>query len=88
MLAYNPAMMTMPIAKPKPYAEYVVKPHAPGSTYRKHLGYYCPKCKTQKLLTTMKLCDCLVFIEDKKAIKTHINAEWVPIYADMLVRSA
>ncbi len=70
--------------KPRsPYAEYIVKPKAPYSTYRKHVGYYCRKCQVEKRLALTQLCDCLIFVEDAKEIKTHINNEWVPIYADM-----
>lgn len=70
----------------RPYADYIVKPKAPYSTYRKHLGYYCGKCQVKKYLALTELCDCLLFEEDSKVIKAHINREWSPIYADMEVR--
>lgn len=76
------------IKPPRPYADYIVKPKAPYSTYRKHVGYYCAKCNVKKRLSLTDLCDCLIFVEDWKQIKAHINTEWSPIYADMDVRPA
>jgi hypothetical protein len=75
---------------------YAKKPHTyegrtmtwttSAPTYRKHVGYFCVKCQTEKRLNMTSLCDCLIFVEDSKMIKAHINNQWVPIYADMEVR--
>ncbi len=66
-------------AKPK----YTVTPKTPYAVYRKHVGYYCAKCETEKRLNVMRLCPCLDLEEDPKKVKNHINTHWAPIYADM-----
>lgn len=61
----------------------IVKPKAPYTIHRKHVGYYCTKCETEKRLNVMRLCQCLDLEEDPKVVKRHINTFWAPIYADM-----
>lgn len=61
----------------------VIKPMAPNTLHRKHLGYYCTKCDADKRLNVMRLCRCLDLEEDPKKVKWHINTHWAPLYADM-----
>lgn len=65
--------ISMPPVPPKPLP----------NTYRKHVGYYCSKCETEKRLNVMRLCPCLDLVEDVKAVRKHINTYWSSIYADM-----
>ncbi len=64
-------------------SKYVVQPKAPYTVHRKHVGYYCTKCETERRLNVMRLCPCLDLVEDPKKVRYHINTHWVDIYADM-----
>ncbi len=57
------------------------------ATYSKHLGYYCTRCQEERRLKLTRLCPCLDFEESPTRIKAHINAYWVPIYADVGFRA-
>lgn len=63
--------------------KYIVQPKAPYTMYKKHIGYYCIKCKSERLLNVMRLCPCLDLVEDPKVVKHHINTFWVDTYAHM-----
>ncbi len=72
--------MTYPTQLPKPSKTLRYAP------FKKHLGFYCKKCDASKRLDMTHLCECLVLEEDPRAIRGHMESEWVAIYADVPLR--
>ncbi len=64
---------------PKP-DNFIIKPKAPYTVYRKLQGYFCRKCQGDRFWKETRLCDCLTMEEDPHAIKVHINNYWDPVY--------